>query len=343
MKIERTGRVTFGDATINVWEDPKRTTPEAWNAYEALFRKQVFKRIIQQLNRLGWSVKPWDEADQYKYTARNHRSCEFGDLKGLLELSGRAISFKMWQGVNTPNRPDYGGRCEPEIEAVMPYVLRLRMERTRIRLRKYLCNIFSGYTFEDKSPKAEKVGPEGLTGYEKVLSIITHSSHYRPELGHASILGDGDISADKVKLVHGESVVYSFDRKGRLFKGVAYYHLNGNWIVLCGKYELRWAYHNEIYVNPPAFLRIKQNKRLRNQRLNQELSRAVKCMDFLRAETIKNILFPKPAALYMVRNDEGLYHRPNFCGYTSETVDAGKFTMEEIGGYASRNNLIKVG
>lgn len=53
--------------------------------------------------------------------------------------------------MNTPTRPDHGGRYESNLEACMPYVLRLEMERTRRRIRDYLCNVFSGYTFDSKS------------------------------------------------------------------------------------------------------------------------------------------------------------------------------------------------
>lgn len=342
MQIERTGRVIFSDAKLSVWEDPGRRSSLEWQKWEREFKRQVFKRIIQQMNRMGWTVAEWDEAENYKPIANNHRSCSYGELKALLEVTGRHIKLEMWQGVNTPTRPDHGGRYEPNKEAVMPYILRLRMERTRRKLRNYLCNVFSGYTFSDKSPTAERLGPGGLTAAQKIEQRIKDCWHYQEDLGHAQITGDADRSADDVRLEHGVSKVYAFDRKGRPVHGTAYYDLNGNWVITAGRYSLYWFYHNELYVNAPSDLRRKRNDRLRRQRLEGEMSKAIKSMNFLRAETIKNILFPAPAQLYLVRNSEGLYHRPQFCGYTQDTTDAGRFTRDEIGSYANHNQLIAV-
>lgn len=342
MQIPRTGTVSFGDASFSVWEDPKRENNAQWREYELLFKRQVFKRVIQQLNRMGWTVGEWDQADDYKCIANNYRTCSFGELKAQLEVSGRCIKMEMWQGVNTPTRHDHGGRYESDKEAIMPYVIRLRMERTRLILRNYLCNVFTDYTFRDRSPKATRLGPGGLTALEYINQRLRDSGHYVEALGRASIHGENDISADGIKLVHGVTRVYAFDYHGRAITGIAYFCLNGSWMIHSGKYGVSFHWHNTVYVRKPENLRVKRNDRLRRKRLEGELSKAVKTMDFLRAQTLKNILFPNPVQLYLVRNEEGLYHRTGFCGYTSDSTDAGRFTRDEIGSYANHNQLIAV-
>ena len=120
-QIDRAGTVSFGDASLSVWEEsiPSANSVDGFkkrDAWELEFKRQVFARIVQTLNRLGWTVKqpainPHDVKHYGGRVARRatelHRNCSKGDLKGELEVSGRSITFKMWQGVNTPTRPDH--------------------------------------------------------------------------------------------------------------------------------------------------------------------------------------------------------------------------------------------
>ncbi|WP_020209013.1 hypothetical protein [Gilvimarinus chinensis] len=342
MQINRDGKVIFSDAKFIVREDPKESPIGA--GWEKAFKREVFKRIVQQLNRIGWTVEvPQEMVEKYSLSfARNYRTCSYGDLRAELSLCGRCIEFEVWQGVNTPTRPDHGGRYESDKERVMPYLLRLRMERTRRKIRDYLCGVFSGYTFVDKSPITKEVSPRGKTAIQAIQDRIEGSWHYRADLGRASIHGVNDISADGFVIEHGKSKVYAFDRKGRAITGTAFFDLNGNWIIHTGKYGRSWHWHNTIYVNNPGDLKRKRNSSLRRKRLEGELSEAIKRMDFLRAHTLKGILFPASPQLYMVRNHEGYYHRANFCGYTTDATEAGKFESHEIGSYRERNDVIPV-
>lgn len=57
-------------------------------------------------------------------------------------------------------------------------------------------------------------------------------------------------------------------------------------------------------------------------------------MNFKRAETLKNILFPKNEPLYLILNKkERIYFAPNYCGYRSSPIDAGKYTRDELKRY----------
>ena len=72
-QINREGSVSFGDASFSIWEEPagKAMIGGDWAHLQA----PSFARIIQQLNRLGWTVGPWKNAANCAAIANNHRSC----------------------------------------------------------------------------------------------------------------------------------------------------------------------------------------------------------------------------------------------------------------------------
>lgn len=351
-RIDRMGTVNFGDASISVWEDSISSARAAGGyaaekAWERQFKREVFARIVQTLNRLGWtctmpeikehSVKHYG-GDVARWAAESKRVCAKGDLKGELDLSGRCIKFEMWQGVNTPTRPDHGGRYESHKEACMPYLLRLEMERTRRRIREYLCNVFTGYTFESPKPK---LGVNGVTALEYAARDRRECSHYVPALDRARISNAGqDKSADGCQLENGTRV-YALDFYGRVVAGTAFYSLNGNWQIVTGRYDLIHAWHNRIWVQSPGNVRVKRNADQRRKRLERELARAVKEMKFERAAVLRDILFPGDQPLFNVWHDgHQLYHCTNFCGYTSDQSQAGKFTADEVRGWDRTPNKV---
>lgn len=194
-QINRTGTVSFHDASINIWEEPESRVLGEW---ERQFKKDVFLRMAQQLRRLGWKTEaPKDMVEQYGQSfAENHRYCRKGDLQGFLDLSGRCIEFEMWQDVANGENSN-GGRYDFDKEKRMPYLLHLEMQRTRNRLRDYLCNVFSGYEFKDNSPNANRRGPGGLTAMEWIDRDIRSTGHFVEELGHARIsMGINETSAE---------------------------------------------------------------------------------------------------------------------------------------------------
>jgi hypothetical protein len=337
-QIQRSGKVRFGDASLHVWEDPDGPVRSAW---ENQFKKDVFLRIVQQLNRLGWTCYvPEEMIERYSAKfARNHRYCTKGDLQADLEITGRCIKFEMFQNVNAPDRPDYGGRYQRNKEFHMPYLMRLEMERTRRRIRDYLCNVFSGYEFEPRSPK---MGINGVTAMEYAAHDRRTSGHYVAELDRARICNPGyEQSADGHQLENGMRV-YAMNRHGRMITGIAFYSLNGNWQIVSGRYGLECIWHKQIWVNNPGNLRDRRDISIRRKRLEDEMAKAIKAMNFKRAETLRDILFPKGSELFVVwHKDHKLYHRPGFCGYTSNVIEAGKFTADEIKGYANDQNEVR--
>jgi len=340
-QIAREGRVSFGDASLSVWEEG---IPSEWDAkvkWERKFKREVFIRIVQTLNRLGWTCAvPEQYVKQYsKSFAEDRRECSKGDLKGWLDLSGRSIDFEMWQGVNTPTRPDHGGRYESDKEGCMPYMLRLEMERTRRRIRDYLCAVFTDYTFEPKKRSIYRK-PLEQTAWEIIQQHYAESWHFKGvdfEGYKAKNFGlPGNLkSADGVELTHGQRV-WTTDWHGRWVEGIAYYNINNMWWVLLGRYDYTNKACFDLHTNPPANLRVKKNDRQRRKRLEGLLAEAVKAMDFDRAKVLKKVLLPEPEALFLIQSvKDGLYFAPNYCGYRNSPIDAGKYTKAELKPYAS--------
>lgn len=305
-QIAREGRVSFGDASLSVWEEGIANARaaggyKAEKEWERQFKKDVFLRIVQQLNRLGWTCKvPQEYIEQYGIDfARSRRECTKGDLRGWLDLSGRHIEFEMWQGVNTPTRPDHGGRYESNKEAVAPYLLRLEMFRTRNRIRDYLCNVFSGYQFDPKHYSIYRK-PLQETAMERIQQRYAESWHFKGDwqayLAKERWMDNNRKSADGVLLEHGQRV-WLADRKGRIVTGIAYYNINNMWWVWLGKYDYTNEASFRLYTSAPENLRTKRNGDLRRKRLESELTEAVKQMNYERAATVRDILFPKSQPL----------------------------------------------
>lgn len=351
-QIERTGVVSFGDASLAVWEEGIANARadggyKAAQEWERQFKKDVLLRIVQMLNRLGWTCSvPQEYIEQYSLDfARNHRECSKGDLRGWLDLSGRHIEFEMWQGVNTPTRPDRGGRHESDKEGCAPYLLRLEMFRTRNRIRDYLCNVFTGYTFDNKHRSIYRK-PLAMTAMERVQQEYAESRHFKgdwqAELAKPHGVPDYDRkSADGILLEHGQRVWF-FDRRGRIATGIAHYRSGGMWRVVTGKYDIAYENNHELFTTCPENYRIKRNADIRRKRLESELAKATKAMDFERATQVRDILFPKAEPLFVVwHKDHKAYHCANFQGYTTNIIDAGKFIQAELKGYTNDPNEVR--
>lgn len=342
-QINRTGIVSFHDASLHVWEEPEGPARCEW---ERQFKKDVFLRMAQQLRRLGWHTEvPAEMVEQYSRSfAESRRYCRKGDLQGFLDLSGRHIKLEMWQDVANVDHPS-GGRYEFNKEQRMPYLLWLEMERTRRRLRDYLCNVFSGYEFnsERRLPgRRPNCGPGALTALEWVGKDNRSSGHYVAELGHARINMECNArSGDGGTITHGDHV-YAIGYDGRIVVGTALYDLNSRWWVVTGKYGVIGVNCSDIFLESPGDLRRKRNERTRRKRLEGELAKAIKAMDFLRAETLKHILFPQNEPLFLIwHKGHGAWFAPDFCGYRNSVTTAGKYTRAELGLYAEESELTR--
>lgn len=325
--IAREGRINFGDASLGVWEEGLNShmTYQQRDAWELAFKRQVFARIIQTLNRLGWTVGPWSDAEKYQSIALSHRTCRKGYLHGELSVSGRHIEFQMWQDF-TPSENPNGGRYDFDKEKRMPYVIRLEMERTRRRIRDYLCGVFEDYVFDPLNRSHERK-PLRITAMDRISEKFAKDKGPREPSIYDRKSADGQLLQNGMR-------VFFFDWKGRIGSGIAYCD-GGMWDVVTGRWDWTRESNNALYATLPDNPRVKRNQRLRRQRLEDLLAASVKAMDFRRAEALKNILWPKPEPMFHITK-AGAYFRPNYSGYTNDQVQAGKYTHAELKPYADQ-------
>jgi len=350
-RIERTGVISFGDVSLHIWEEGISDARAAggWEgakAWERQFKRDVFARIVQALRRLGWTVGP----QHYIFTNNDNRFCQKGNLKGDLHMGGRSIKFEMFQSINCPTRPDNEGRYEWSKTELMPYVMRLEMERTRRRIRDYLCNVFTGYAFQP--PKIASPNPDPLAyfndswdgEYEKKLG--THRFKRGADGWPAeSELGSWDRrDKDGVTMSHGD-VRWMRDRNGRLLRGRVYGGINGMWMFVYGPGQRDHTHESarSFFTYQPDMPRKQVDQHKRRKRLEQELAKAIKAMNFERAAVLRDVLFPLGTGpLFLIRvakgKDEGLMFKPNYRGYTRDTVDAGRYTRAELAPYLTEIN-----
>ncbi|WP_042297146.1 UvrB/UvrC motif-containing protein [Paraburkholderia bannensis] len=339
--IKRTGVIRFGDASLFVREDGVHSRVWAEQLrLEREFKRDVFARIVQTLRRLGWTVGP----NTHIFTGNNNRYARKGDLRADLKMSGGRIEFDMFQNVNAPNRPDHGGRYEFDQESLMPYMMRLEMERTRRRIRDYLCNALDGYSFDDDQ-RGRRRKPLDVTALDALRMLYAESSHFKGDWdAYAERLG-GSLnynrkSANGAMLEHGQRVWFC-DRKGRICEGTAYYNTGNMWWVVSGKYDYQNLADFELFTVSPSNLRIKRNGELRRSRLEREMSRAIEKMDFERAAKLRDITFPGSPELFLVWHMEHqAYHCTNFRGYTTDRSKAGKFTAHEARNWHDAPNVV---
>jgi hypothetical protein len=331
-KIDRKASITFHDASMTVSDEgPVSNDWDTRQQLEKAFKKDVFKRVVQTLNRLGWHVGP----QHYIFTDDNNRFCTKGALKGDLQLSGRNIRFSMFQSENCPSRPDYEGRHESNKETLMTYTQRLEMERTRRRIRDYLTSVFSDITFKE-SRYDVYVNPLKYPALERLRTLYQESGHYRGTDWEAYKINHHGLdynrkSADGVLIEHGQRVWFPND-KGRILEGTAYYG-NGMWWIVSGRYGLTRVGSGSIFVSPPENLRVKKNANLRRKRLEQELKAAVDRMDFKRAQVLKDVIYP-PGPIYAIwHKHHKLFFSISYAGYCHNLVEAGHYTRAELKPY----------
>lgn len=300
-RINRTGIIKFHDAKLMVWEEGivEARNAGGWAgaaAWERQFKRDVFARIVQTLNRIGWSVMPWNNADEYKDIALSHRSCSKGDLQAELSVSGRCIELEMWQDIQNGENPN-GGKYDFDKEGRMTYLQRLEMERTRSRIRDYLCNVFTGYTFEP--PKLNSPNPDPLAYFNSTWNgeYEKHRGVDRFERGADGWPSDKALSSwsrtdlDGLKLNHGDTR-WLRDSKGRLLRGRVYGGINDMWIFVYGpgQRDFTYSHSRSFFTYTPSLPRKHVEPCVREKKLKAELQTAIAHMAFERAVVLRDIL-----------------------------------------------------
>ncbi len=295
----RIGSVCFNDASLSVWEEPGRAAMDN-DAWERAFKKDVFARIVQQLNRMGWTCEvPAEMVDRYSLSfARNYRSCRKGDLHGELRLGGRHIEFAMWQELhNVSNRN--GGRYDFDKEQRMPYLLRLQMEVTRRQLRDYLINVFDGYVFSPHPVSSPNPDPLAYFNGRWDGEYEKRRGTHRFERGPDGWPSEREIKcwdrkdADGRALSQGD-VRWLRDRQGRLRRGRVYGGINGMWMLVYGPGPRDHTHESArtFFTYAPDMPRKQVPEHQRRKRLQAELALAVSAMNFERAAVLRDVLCP---------------------------------------------------
>lgn len=303
--------IRIHDASIGIWQD---------NAKDASFRSDVYAALIRGMRERGWSVKrdPRVYRD-YRCISPNHRLGARGTLRCGIELTGRVVKVEFWS--TTAPQINRNGRCyDFNKMARMHHLdcLRIELEFKRvIRWLETLAPVNVSRSDERDMPAMQRIEKGYAESCHKDKALGRPHRHYDYNRG----------SKDGALLEHGQTV-WLADRKGRIVRGTAYYNLNNMWWVIAGG-KLFNESSRSLYAKQPADLRTKQNERARRTRLEAELSIAIERMDFRRAELLKHILFGRDQAFQIWARDHHAYYRSQYAGYTTDRINAGKYTRAE--------------
>jgi hypothetical protein len=327
----RDGKIALHDSSIGIWEE---------NVDEASFKTAVFDPIIRHLRATGWTVGQDPKIlKHYRCLRSGHRYARKGALEASLEMSGRHIQFKMFQNVaNVSNR--HGGKYDFDKLQRMPYLLRMQCLAT-MRDMVAMLRDAHGYEIDVPSPCVSELGPTGVTAMEYLDDSYARCCHTDKELGRPHYTDYNRKSADGRLLEHGQTV-WVTDRRGRWLRGTAYYNLNNMWWVVLDRYQVRNVSSCEIHTAPPADPRARVMTRDRRARLEDELSRAVRSMDFGRAQTLRKVLFGDQPLFRIWSGKSEAWYRPLASGYSLDAASAGLYTRSEAEAYVRGIDYLKI-
>jgi len=323
--------INVQDGSLGIW----------FESCDEKLLKTIMISLCARLRKSGWNIHvPYEEHKDGrngkrfdKRWAERHRKGFHSGLELEANLHGRCLDFKFWENVidhTDENRS--GGRYIFDKESKMPYLVRIRLAATKQLIINHLKKHYEAEVSDRSKFFTKKLKP----AIERVMERIKSSGHYDAELGHARIHGSYNKTLDGKTIKHGQ-FVYTTDYKGRVITGHAYYDLNMNWNIVTGKYGRLIKHNHEIWANNPGDLRTKRNERRARRALEDLMARSIKAMDFDKAKIIKGVLFGDQPLFHVIK--DGLYYRPNGSGYTNDSIDAGKYTEEEVAHYRTCSEL----
>ncbi|AAL49618.1 unknown [Sinorhizobium phage PBC5] len=303
--------VNIADAHLGIWQN---------NANDPSFRSEIYAELIRRMRERGWSIRRDPRVHQhYRCLSPNNRLGARGALRCEIELSGRVVKVEFWSTTAKQDNRN-GRRYDFDKLKRMSHIDALRVELEFRRIVAWL---------ETVAPvKVTRRDERDLPPMKRIQKDYAESWHKDKALGRPVPSGDYNRkSKDGPLLEHGQTV-WLPDRKGRIIRGTVYYNINSMWWVVAGG-----RLHNEscgsLFSCPPEDLRTKRNDRARRSRLEKELSVAVERMDFIRAQTLKQIIFGTEQTFLIWHRGHGAYYGSNYCGYTTDRINAGKYTRAE--------------
>ncbi len=305
--------VRIHDASISLWQDDAR---------DPSFREEIYGGLIRLLRSHGWSIRRDPQVKRnWPRLSADHRLGARGTMRCAIKVSGRVVKVEFWS--LTAEQHNCNGR-RYDFEKLR------RMHPQEQRRFALACRRIISWA-EALAPLTISRGDDrGLSPMQRIEKGYADSWHKDKTLGRPVPRTPGNSqSADGQTIEHG-ATVWAPDFKGRIGRGVAYYNINNMWWVVAGG-QLRNLGCHEIYSSQPAGLRRKRNDRLRRTRLEGQLAKAVKAADDLRAHLLNQILFAdQPVHLIWSRKNNA-YHAPQYAGYSSDVVTAGRYTRDQPG------------
>lgn len=304
--------VHIHDTSLSIWQD---------NARDPSFQSDVYAPLIKALRRRGWAVGADPAvAKHYRSLSPYHRLAARGNLRASVRISGRVVEIEYW-AETWPIDNRNGHRYDFRKLRRLDYLDRLRVQLEMRRISDWLKTIAPVTVKTDE--------PAGLTALERISRRYADCWHTDKALGRPVCqYASNGTSKDGERIDHG-ATIWFIDLKGRIGRGTAFYNINNMWWVVSGPYTLLNLARHEIFCRPPSSLRIKQNARQRRARLEGELAGAIRRMDFRRAELLKSLLFGAEPVFMIWARDHSAYYRSNYCGYTTDTIAAGRYTRAE--------------
>jgi hypothetical protein len=167
-----------------------------------------------------------------------------------------------------------------------------------------------------------------LSPMQRIERGYAESWHKAKELGRPTPQYDSNRESKNGSLLEQGQTVWFADAKGRIIRGSAFYNINNMWWVIAGG-KLHNKSSRELYTVQPDNLRVKRNEREARKRLERELAAAIERMDFLRANRLKSIIFGNDPIFMIWAEDHTAYYRSQYAGYTTDRIQAGKYTRAE--------------
>lgn len=235
--------------------------------------KVLFGKIKRAMKRLGFSfgsdqrVAPVLRKRQF-YGSLQELECDTGFWPAMIEL-------EFYQNINFEN--PYGGRYDFRRLAKMPYLVRLRFQKTLTKLK----SLFLKYGLRDDSDY------HAATAYEEVMRLRKKTEEWHPRIYKEQPRYNDGIDADGNRLNDGE-IRYYYDYHGRLYCGKVYYHINNMWYVVCNDSRFSNMACWELFAWKPGLAR----KRCRDpqSRIQSLLNKAVENQNFEKAIILRDLL-----------------------------------------------------
>ncbi|MDR6953838.1 hypothetical protein J2X65_003201 [Ancylobacter sp. 3268] len=306
--------VRLHDTTMGIWQDDPN---------DPTFKTDIFAGIRGLLWRRGWKVGD-DPACHHRSLRPSHRLARKGNLIASLQVAGRSIEFKCW-AETWPKDNQNGHRYDFNKRDRLDYIDRLSLELEERAIIRWL----EARASLSVSRSRPYPSTGRITALEYIEQEYAESWHSDKALGRPVPTGDYNRkSADGFMLEHG-ATVWTTDEKGRLIRGTAFYHINNMWWVVTGRHALENKGCHDIYARRPDNVRRKRNGRSRRFRLERELANAIRREDEKRAELLQQILFSDQPIYRIWSRKWNAYYGPNYSGYTTDEVRAGRYTLAE--------------